>query len=84
MYHAVWDATNGEWVLNAETFDGINTEGFDALSFVSRDGLYGLGTLNTSASKEKTTTSSDIFEINTDIPGTWGGIEIIKNSGINN
>lgn len=84
MYHAVWDATNGEWVLNVETFDGINTEGFDALSFVSRDGLYGLGTVNTSASKEKTTTSSDIFEINTDIPGTWGGVEIIKNTGINN
>lgn len=84
MYHAVWNTQTGEWNLNEETFEGINTEGFDALSFVSRDGLYGLGTINTSASKEKTTTSSDIFEINTDIPGTWGGVEIIKNSGINN
>jgi hypothetical protein len=84
VYHAIWNAEIGEWKINIETFDGINTEGFDALSFVSRDGLYGLGTLNTAASKEKTTTSSDIFEINTDIPGTWGGVEIIKNSGINN
>jgi len=83
MYHAVWDKNAGEWKINDETFDGINTEGFDALTFVSRDGLYGLGTINTSASKEKTTTSSEIFEINTDIPGTWGGIEIIKNSAIN-
>jgi len=84
MFHAVWDAKNGEWVLNTETFDGINTEGFDALTFVSRDGLYGLGTLNTAASKEKTTASSEIFEIKTDILGTWDDVEIIKNSGINN
>jgi len=83
MYHSVWDSKTGEWLLNQETFDGINTEGFDALTFVSRDGLYGLGTINTSASKEKTTASSEIFEINTDVPGTWGAIEIIKNPLIN-
>lgn len=83
IYHAVLNSSTGNWEIKAETMDGINTEGFDALNFVSRDGLYGLGTLNTSASKEKTTTSSEIFEINTDIPGTWGSPEIIKNSDIN-
>lgn len=83
IYHAVWNPTEFEWDLNAETLDGINTEGFDAINFMTRDGLYGLGTINTSASKEKTTTSSEIFEMNTDIAGTWGNNDVIKNPSIN-
>jgi tetratricopeptide (TPR) repeat protein len=83
IYYAELDSTSGEFVLVPEVMDGINTEGFDALNFISRNGLYALGTLNTSASKEKTTQSSDLFEMTADQPGVFDGMEIIKNKYIN-
>jgi len=83
IYFAEKDTITGEYVLIPELMEGINTEGFDALNYVSRDGLYALGTINTSASKEKTTESSDLFEMTADEPGVFAGIEIIKNKLIN-
>jgi hypothetical protein len=83
IYFAEIDSTTGEFALVPEVIEGINTEGFDALNFVSRDGLYALGTVNTSASKEKTTESSDLFEMTADEPGTFAGMEILKNKLIN-
>jgi tetratricopeptide (TPR) repeat protein len=83
IYYAEKDSTTGEFVLVPELLEGINTEGFDALNFISRNGLYALGTVNTSASKEKTTESSDLYEMTADEPGIFGGMEIIKNKLIN-
>jgi tetratricopeptide (TPR) repeat protein len=83
IYYAELDSTTGEFVLVPEVLEGINTEGFDALNFVSRNGLYALGTLNTVASKERSTESSDLFEMTADKPGYFGGMELIKNKQIN-
>lgn len=83
IYYAEKDSITGEFVLVPELLEGINTEGFDALNFVSRNGLYALGTVNTSASKEKTTESSDLFEMTADEPGVFAGMEIIKSKLIN-
>jgi tetratricopeptide (TPR) repeat protein len=83
IYYAEKDSLSGEYVLVPELMEGINTEGFDALNYISRDGLYALGTLNTSASKEKTTESSDLYEMTADEPGVFAGMEIIKSKTIN-
>lgn len=83
IYYAELDSISNEFVLVPEVMEEINTEGFDALNFISRNGLYALGTLNTSASKEKTTQSSDLFEMTAEQPGIFDGMEIIKNKYIN-
>jgi tetratricopeptide (TPR) repeat protein len=68
---------NGQWLRNFSNNDVLNTEGFDALSYVSKYGLMALGTLNTTASKEASTQGSDIFELSTETPGTWDDKRII-------
>jgi tetratricopeptide (TPR) repeat protein len=83
IYHAIYNPTKREWELKEETFESVNTEGFDALSHASRNGLYLLGTVNTSASKEKSTTSSEIFELETDVLADYGSPTIIVNKSIN-
>jgi tetratricopeptide (TPR) repeat protein len=83
IYYTEKDSITGEYVLVPELMEGINTEGFDALNYISRDGFYALGTVNTSASKEKTTESSDLFEMIADEPGVFGGMEIIKSKAVN-
>ena len=82
IYYAEKDTITGEFVMVPELMEGINTEGFDALNFVSRNGLFALGTVNTSASKEKTTESSDLYEMTADEPGVFAGMEIIKSKSI--
>lgn len=83
VYHAIYNPTKREWELKEETFESVNTEGFDALSYASSNGFYLLGTVNTSASKEKTTSSSEIFEIDTDVLADYGSPTIIANKTIN-
>ena len=68
---------NSQWIRNYSNNDLLNTEGFDALSYVSRDGLTALGTLNTTASKEASTQGSDIFELTTETAGVWDDKRII-------
>ena len=72
IYQAQVDTLNyGQWVRNYANDDLLNTEGFDALSYVSTDGLQALGTLNTTASKELSTQGSDIFELTAETFGVW-------------
>ena len=69
---------NGQWTRNYSNTELLNTEGFDALSYVSRDGLTALGTLNTTASKEASTQGSDIFELTTETAGVWDDKRIVS------
>jgi hypothetical protein len=68
---------NGKWLRNNSNNDLFNTEGFDALSYISKDGLMALGTLNTTASKEASTQGSDIFELTAETAGNWTDKRII-------
>ncbi len=63
--------------------EDYNTEGFDALNFISRDGKYGLLTINTSASVEKSTQSSEIYEFEADDEDSSWYIDPIKSESIN-
>jgi tetratricopeptide (TPR) repeat protein len=69
---------NGKWTRFFSYNDLLNTEGFDALSYVSKDGLLALGTLNTTASKEASTQGSDIFELTAEANGVWDDKRIIN------
>jgi hypothetical protein len=72
IYQANLDPDNkDQWQRNYSNNDLLNTEGFDALSYLSKDGLIALGTLNTTASKEASTQGSDIFELSTETIGVW-------------
>lgn len=81
--HFEWDTQTNDWTIASKAIEGINTEGFDALNYISRDGKYALGTINTSASKEKSTKSSDIFEVFSDETFLFEKIDLIKNKNIN-
>ncbi|MEY4351102.1 MAG: hypothetical protein RL078_1169 [Bacteroidota bacterium] len=79
IYEATPDPeTKGAWVKLFDNYELINTQGFDALSYISKNGLYGLGTVNTTASLEQNTESSDIFELTTEKAGTWDDKQIIR------
>ena len=80
VYEAQPDPNNaGNWEKLFEHYELINTQGFDALSYISTDGLSALGTVNTTASVEQNTESSDIFELSTEKPGIWDDKQIIRN-----
>jgi Tol biopolymer transport system component len=62
----------------------INSDGFDDLHYISPDGLYGVMTINNTATDaKKTTRVSDIFEIKMSNKGTWNSPKMIKNKTIN-
>lgn len=78
IYQYQQDGSNyGAWTRVLTNDDLLNTEGFDALSYVSTDQLSALGTLNTTASKELNTQGSDIFELFATSPGIWDDKSII-------
>jgi Tol biopolymer transport system component len=83
VYMAEWNEQINDWdsVTNALKW---NTKGFDALTYVSRDGRYALMTINNEALEQKTTSSSDIFELSISTStGKWGSPKPIENKTIN-
>jgi len=82
MYRANWNPKTEQYEMDYNFFNEINTNGFDALSYVNSTGTYALMTINTSLA-EKTTKSSDIFELSTDQPLVWEGPTIIQGKGVN-
>ena len=83
IYMAIWDDKSNNWIVNIEKMEDYNTEGFDALNFVSRNGKYGLITINTSASSEKTTSSSELYEFEVDEEDSSWYVEKINRETIN-
>ena len=83
IYKADWNESRNDWTIDITSMEDYNTEGFDALNFVSRNGKYGLLTINTSASVEKSTESSEIFEFETDEEDSSWYIDPIKSESIN-
>lgn len=82
MYYATWDPIKMDFQLNTEFFKSINTNGFDAMSHVNKDGTHAYLTVNT-AEAEKTTKSSDLFEIVSEVPYQWEAATLIKGKKVN-
>ncbi|MDG1331377.1 MAG: hypothetical protein P8P74_03560 [Crocinitomicaceae bacterium] len=83
-YRCTYDEELKEWGDATNELGKLNSEGFDALNYVSPDGLSGIMTLNTTVTGEKKTTrGSDLCEIKKNNKGTWNTPKIIKNKTIN-
>jgi len=83
-YHAVWNEKTDDWDSITNTLGRINTNGFDAITFISRDGLDGLMTINTSAvESSRQTKGSDLFTIEWSSKNKWTSPKRINNKTIN-
>lgn len=84
IYRAKWNAATNSWDSITNDMDRLNSEGFDALSYISEDGINALLTLNNEYSDKKSTTRvSDICEVEFSDKKRWGTPKIIKNKSIN-
>lgn len=83
-YYAVWNEETNDWDSITNELGRINSEGFDAITFISRDGLHGLMTINTTATDaKKTTKGSDIFTFEMSTKTKWSTPKRISTKSIN-
>lgn len=83
-YFAVWNDEISDWDSISNELGRINSEGFDAINFISKDGLSGLMTLNNTAiESSKPTKGSDIFTIEMTNKNKWSTPKRINNKTIN-
>ena len=84
IYKATFDPETQEWDNVTNELGKLNSEGFDALNYISKDGLTAILTLNTTTTdRKKTTRGSDIAEAKYSNKGTWNTPKAIKNKSIN-
>jgi tetratricopeptide (TPR) repeat protein len=85
IYRAVWNEELEAWDSVSNVFGRINTQGFDALSYVSPEGNKALLTINTTAMEDPNpiTMSSDIFTMEKSNKNKWSTPKIINNESIN-
>lgn len=84
VYVSTWDNDFEQWGNISNNLGKINSDGFDALNYISPDGLYGIMTLNTTATDmSKVTRGSDLCELRMSSKGTWNSPKIINNKSIN-
>lgn len=83
-YRAVWSSVSKTWDSISNELGRINSDGFDAINFISKNGMNGLMTINTTATKaKKTTKGSDLFTIEMTNKGKWSTPKRISNKTIN-
>jgi tetratricopeptide (TPR) repeat protein len=83
-YIGIWNSAQNDWDSVSNDLSRVNSEGFDAITYVSKDGLQGLMTINTTALNTKNTTkSSDIFTIELSSKNKWSTPKRITNKSIN-
>jgi tetratricopeptide (TPR) repeat protein len=84
VYKALWNAETSTWDSVTNDLGRINSDGFDAISYISPNGINGLMTINlTATSAKKSTKGSDIFEIEFSNKGLWSTPKRISNKTIN-
>ncbi|MFN5878499.1 MAG: tetratricopeptide repeat protein [Flavobacteriales bacterium] len=83
-YHAVWNDETQDWDSISNELGRINSDGFDAVNFISKDGLNGIMTINTTATgAKKTTKGSDLFTIDMSTKTKWSTPKRINSKSIN-
>jgi tetratricopeptide (TPR) repeat protein len=84
VYRAVWNVETEQWDSVSNELGRVNSDGFDAITYISKNGMYGLMTINlTATAQKKSTKGSDIFEIEMSTKGKWNAPKRIKNKTIN-
>lgn len=83
-YRANWNSEDQKWDSITNDLGKLNSEGFDAINYISADEITAYLTLNTaSLDIRKTTKGSDICLIEKSNKGRWGTPKRIKNKTIN-
>lgn len=84
VYRAKWNPTSQSWDSITNDLGRLNSDGFDAINYISPDGLYAVMTINNSAvDMRKTTRGSDLCETKLSTKGLWSTPKTIKNKSIN-
>jgi hypothetical protein len=84
IYTAEWNVATQQWDSVTNNIERLNTDGFDAMSYISHDGLYALIVFNnTATAAKKQTGSSDICEAEFTKKGKWAPPKVIANKTIN-
>lgn len=84
IYRVVYDPELDMWDEASNDLGKINSEGFDALNYISPDGLWAVITLNiTMTDEKKTTRSSDICIAKKNKQDKWNTPKAIDNKTIN-
>ncbi|MFZ9028258.1 MAG: hypothetical protein ACO2Z9_04540 [Crocinitomicaceae bacterium] len=85
IYRASKDPGTGDWDDITNDLGRLNSDGFEALNYLSPDGLWGIVTLNNTATEEgkKATRGSDICEIKKNTKGVFNKPKAISNKTIN-
>jgi hypothetical protein len=85
VYKSVYDVDFEEWDGVTNKLGKMNSNGFDALNFISPDGLWAVLTLNNTMDPnlKKTTRVSDICITKKNKKGTWNTPRAIENKSIN-
>lgn len=84
IYRVKWNSETNEWEESTNDLERLNTEGFDAISYISPDGNTAYLTVNTSVLDIKgATKSSDICVAEKTDEGRWTLPRPIRNKSIN-
>lgn len=84
IYRAKKDPGTEEWEDVTNDLGKLNSDGFEAMNYLSPDGLWGIVTLNTTALEiKKTTRGSDLCEIKLNTKGVFNKPKPIANKTIN-
>lgn len=79
IYKSIYDDEIKGWGTATNQLGKLNSNGFDALNYISDDGLYAYLTVNSTATDaKKTTKGSDICEAKRSSKGTWNSPKPIK------
>jgi tetratricopeptide (TPR) repeat protein len=83
-YYAVWNDETNDWDSISNELGRINSDGFDAINYISPNGLNGFVTINTTATgAKKTTKGSDLFTIEMSSKAKWSTPRRIASKSIN-
>jgi tetratricopeptide (TPR) repeat protein len=84
VYTGVWDEKMLKYDSINNKVERINGPGFESMSWLSKDGLQAIVTINnTATSAKKVTGSSDIAEVEFTKKGKWNIPKVISNKSIN-
>ncbi len=83
IYRAVYNAETKSWDSITNDLKNFNSEAFDALTYISKDGKFGLMTINKEVLETNETNSSDLFYIEKNKKGRWSSPSTIDGKNVN-
>jgi tetratricopeptide (TPR) repeat protein len=83
IYRAVYNVETKSWDSITNDLKNFNSEAFDALTYISKDGKFGLMTINKEVLETDETRSSDLFYIEKNKKGRWSSPTSLDGKNVN-